>query len=230
MKIDFTDKNALVTGSSRGIGKQIADDMEELGAYVYRTDTETLNFLDKQSVMDYIQYIDSELTELDILVNNAGINKKGNIIDYTEPDFDDMVNVNLKGVFTLSNVIAYDMMMNRKGGKIVNISSIYGSTSDYGRSIYSMTKAGVEGLTRGMALDLAEHNILVNSVSPGFTMTDLTRQNLNDDELKAKESMVPLGRIAEPSDISNVVCFLCSDLNMYLTGQNILVDGGYVIR
>ena len=121
-------------------------------------------------------------------------------------------------------------MIKNKYGRIVNISSIFGTTTLTKRSIYSMTKSGIEGLTRGMALDLAEYNILANSVAPGFTLTDLTKRVLGKDGIKKIEKEIPVKRLASTKDISNTVLYFASDLNSYITGQNIIVDGGYVVR
>jgi 3-oxoacyl-[acyl-carrier protein] reductase len=219
----------LVTGSTRGIGKQIADDIEKLGGKVIRTGTHNLDFCNEKQTNEFIKKIEKNYDKIDILVNNAGTNFVEYIYEYKAENFDKLIKINLRGVFLLSKSVS-KMMIKNKYGRIVNISSIFGTTTLPRRSIYSMTKSGINGLTRGMALDLAEYNILVNSVSPGFTLTDLTKKVLGSYGIKQKEKEIPVGRIASTSDISNVVLFLVSDLNNYVTGQNIIVDGGYVIQ
>ena len=228
MEISFEDKIALVTGSSRGIGKQIADDIESLGGEVIRTSRDNLDFTNDDSIANFLSWLTNNYDRIDILVNNAGINIVDDISYYCWKDFKQLVDVNLKGTFAISRSVSH-MMKKHKYGRIVNISSIYGVVSAPMRSVYSMTKAGIIGFTRGMALDLAKYNILVNAVSPGFTATDLTVSILGEDGMLEKRKEIPLGRLASPKDISNIVLFLCSDLNQYITGQNIIVDGGYVI-
>jgi 3-oxoacyl-[acyl-carrier protein] reductase len=228
INIDFDKKTALITGSTRGIGKQIADDMVESGGEVIRTGTNNLDFTDDKKIQTFIKKLDTDYDKIDILVNNAGTNIIEDFSSYNVDDFDKLIQINLKGAFIISKYISNKMIKHRYG-RIVNISSIFGGTSSLKRSIYSMTKAGIEGMTRGMALDLAKYDILVNAVSPGITLTDLTRNILGEDGIKDKKKNIPLGRLATTEDISNVVLFLCSDLNNYITGQNIIVDGGYVI-
>jgi 3-oxoacyl-[acyl-carrier protein] reductase len=228
INIDFDKKTALITGSTRGIGKQIADDIVESGGEVIRTGTNNLDFTDDKKIQTFIKTLDTDYDKIDILVNNAGTNIIEDFSSYNVDDFDKLIQINLKGAFIISKYISNKMIKHRYG-RIVNISSIFGGTSFLKRSIYSMTKAGIEGMTRGMALDLAKYDILVNAVSPGITLTDLTRNILGEDGIKEKKKNIPLGRLATTEDISNVVLFLCSDLNNYITGQNIIVDGGYVI-
>ena len=118
-------------------------------------------------------------------------------------------------------------MIANKYGRIVNIASIFGVISKEKRAVYSATKFGIHGLTVGCSNDLAKYNVLVNTVSPGFVLTDLTRKNLSVSEMEELSNQIPIKRLAEPADISNVVIFLMSNLNQYLTGQNIIVDGGF---
>ena len=225
----FDKKIALITGSTRGIGKQIANDIEKEGGKVITTGTHNLDFLNKKKTNEFFEKIDKDYEKIDVLVNNAGINFIDYIYDYKEENFEKLVNVNLKGVYLLTKLVSKKMIKN-KYGRIVNISSIFGTTTLTKRSIYSMTKSGIEGLTRGMALDLAEYNILANSVAPGFTLTDLTKRVLGKDGIKKIEKEIPVKRLASTKDISNTVLYFASDLNSYITGQNIIVDGGYVVR
>ncbi len=248
MKIDFTGQTVLVTGATRGIGRQIADSFAAAGASLLLTGTneeqiEDLNkqaalgshpvrryiavdFTNKASVSAFLAEIDM-LEHLDVCINNAGINRLNSIQKALVEDWDDMLDVNLKAPFLLLRAIVGKMMKNNYG-RIVNISSIYGVISRTERSIYSASKFGLHGLTVSASLELARYDILSNTVSPGFVMTDLTRQNLNKDERFALASQIPVGRFAEPIEIAKPVLFLASKENTYLTGQNIIVDGGYV--
>jgi 3-oxoacyl-[acyl-carrier protein] reductase len=137
-----------------------------------------------------------------------------------------MLEINLSSPFKILNAVASNMIQNGYG-RIVNISSIFGVISKEKRTLYSATKFGIHGLTVGSSNDLAKYNILVNTVSPGFVLTDLTKNNLSNDEIKELSEQIPMKRMAVTKDISNVVIFLLSDLNSYLTGQNIIIDGGF---
>ena len=246
MKIEFKNKTVLITGATRGIGKKIADDLYSLGANLILTGTNSdevnkLNNIAKQIgqnkkyfAVDLIKQsqVDSFIKELnyfskiDCLVNNAGINRLNHIQNILFSDWDEMLSVNLTAPFKLMNIVSKKMIDNNYG-RIVNIASIFSVISKEKRASYSATKFGIHGLTVGASTDLASKNILVNTVSPGFVLTDLSRQNLTEIEMKDLSNQIPVKRLAEPSDISNVVVFLLSDLNQYLTGQNIVVDGGF---
>ena len=246
MTLSFDSKVVLVTGGTRGIGKQIVDDLHSLGAQVLITGTQlveitelnnkaiqkgerkeyfTLDLLDSNSLDVFIESI-SKYKKIDGLVNNAGINRLNYIQDSTLNDWKEMLDVNLTAPYRLIKSIS-PIMMNNKFGRIVNIASIFGVISKEKRAIYSATKFGIHGLTVGCSNDLARHNILVNSVSPGFVLTDLTKKNLTSMEVNSLSSQIPIQRMADTTDISNVVIFLLSNLNKYLTGQNIVVDGGF---
>jgi 3-oxoacyl-[acyl-carrier protein] reductase len=246
MTLSFDSKVVLVTGGTRGIGKQIVDDLHSLGAHVLITGTQlfeitelnnkaiqkgerkeyfALDLLDPNSLNAFIESI-SKYKKIDGLVNNAGINRLNHIQDSTLNDWNDMLDVNLTAPYRLIKLIS-PIMINNKFGRIVNIASIFGVISKEKRAIYSATKFGIHGLTVGCSNDLARHNILVNSVSPGFVLTDLTKKNLTSMEMNSLSSQIPIQRMADTTDISNVVIFLLSNLNKYLTGQNIVVDGGF---
>ena len=248
MKIDFSGQVALVTGGTRGLGKQIADDLFNLGADLILTGTkskqiEELNHslpLEKQKRIKYIaaDFSDSknikQFTEqimayekIDVCVNNAGINRINYIDETLIEDWDDIITVNLKAPFMIIREVA-KLMKKRNYGRIVNISSVFGVISREKRSIYSTSKFGLRGLTLSVANELARYNILVNSVSPGFVLTELTKSILTKDEISELADEIPEGRLATPDEISRVVIFLASSLNTYIAGQNIIVDGGYV--
>lgn len=246
MKLSFENKTILITGATRGIGKQIADDLLFLGANLILTGTQStqieelnneakLNNLSKRyfcvdlSKTDSLELFIEDLKaypKIDGLVNNAGINRLNSINDVVINDWDDMLAVNLSAPFRLLKHISPKMIAN-KYGRIVQIASIFSKISKERRAVYSATKFGLHGLTVGTSNDLARYNIMVNTLSPGFVMTDLTRKNLSEEEREDLANQVPAKRFAEVKDISSVAVFLLSDLNQYLTGQNIVVDGGF---
>lgn len=247
MKLDFRGKIVLVTGATRGIGKQLADDFASLGAELILTGTDPkkvsalnvsakknrlkriyycVDFTDHVSVENFLQQI-ARCKKIDVCVNNAGINRIDWLEDTKEKDWDDILNVNLRGPYLLTRAVSKIMKKNRQG-RIVNISSIFGVVSRAKRSIYSTTKFGIAGFTLAVSNELAPYGVLVNAVSPGFVLTDLTRKNLTDKERRDLAKQIPAGRLATPADISSVVVFLSSALNTYITGKNIVVDGGFI--
>jgi 3-oxoacyl-[acyl-carrier protein] reductase len=228
MKIEFKDKVALVTGSTRGIGKQIADDIEDDGGEVFRTGKNNLDFTNKESIEKYMVYL-SSIEKIDILVNNAGINELYYVGELDKDAIDEIIDVNLKGAMLMTNAIA-PIMIKQKYGRIVNISSVLGSTALPARSIYCATKAGIIGFTRACAIELAKHNVLVNTVSPGFIRTELTKKILGVHGMNEKAREIPFGRLGLTFDVASAVCFLCSNLNTYITGTDLVVDGGYTIH
>lgn len=247
MRISFEGRIALVTGATRGIGKQIADDLGRLGAELILTGTnqEEINKLNRagrrrkpnchwhavdftkpERVKTFLQKIEA-YERIDICINNAGINRINPIDEIQEEDWQDILRVNLDGPFLITRTVS--RIMKKHGyGRIVNIGSIFGVISKEKRAAYSVTKFGIRGLTAATALDLASANILVNTVSPGFVSTDLTKRILGENGMQEMASKVPLGRLASPDEISRIVLFMVSDLNTYMTGQNIIVDGGFV--
>jgi|TARA_B100000315_G_scaffold146399_1_gene135335 3-oxoacyl-[acyl-carrier protein] reductase len=248
MIIDFKDQIILVTGATRGIGKQIADDLHDSGAQLVLTGTkkeviESLNREANRSKSNRKEYLLADFTDplstesflnavkcydrIDVCINNAGINRINYIDEIRYEDWADINAVNLSAPLFITREISRIMKKN-KYGRIVNISSIFGSITKEKRSLYSMSKFGLQGLTIASALDLAKYNILINSVSPGFVHTDLTESILSREDIKELAKQVPLGRFATPEEISKTVMFLASKHNTYITGQNIIVDGGFV--
>lgn len=246
MNITFKNKIVLVTGATRGIGKQIADDLYSLGASLILTGTNpeevqtlkekaerekcskryfTLNMHEKESLDRFLLEIE-DIPVIDCIVNNAGINRLNAVQDVVLKDWDEMLAVNLSAPFQLIRKISPKMIRNGYG-RILNVGSIFSKISKERRSVYSATKFGLHGLTVGVSNDLARFNILVNTLSPGFVMTELTRKNLSEKEMEDLRIMVPAKRLATVNDISNIAVFLLSDLNQYMTGQNIIIDGGF---
>jgi 3-oxoacyl-[acyl-carrier protein] reductase len=244
VSIDLKDKVALITGGTRGIGKSIVEVFMKAGASVLVTGTkkdeiDRLN-INKDSDRIHYLYLDLSLEEsvnefvnkilpnhnINILINNAGINKIDLNINTTNDDYDLLNNINLKGPYILSRELSKKMKENGFG-RIVNITSIWSVISRPGRTLYSLTKWGIVGLTKTLSTELAGENILVNSVAPGFTKTELTDSTNTLEELNRIKSLIPVRRFADPIEIANLVLFLSSDLNTYITGQNIVIDGGY---
>ena len=249
MEIEFRNKTVLITGATRGIGKQLAHDFRESGANLILTGTKPeeierlsrearkkdskqwteyhcADFSNEGSLLKFAQEL-RKYERIDVCVNNAAINRINYVYDASLADWDDILNVNLRAPFAILHEVS--QIMRRNGyGRVVNIASIFGVISKEKRGIYSSSKSGLIGLTRAVAIDLAPYNILVNCVSPGFVLTELTERILTEAEIKDLTARVPLGRMAVAEDISKAVIFLSSDLNTYITGQNIIVDGGYV--
>jgi NAD(P)-dependent dehydrogenase (short-subunit alcohol dehydrogenase family) len=217
---------ALITGASRGIGAAIAARLQGEGIRVL---SPLSNDLDLSSSVSIDRYLSTLTQPIDILINNAGINRLGSIDEISSTDFEDVIQINLLGHFRLTQGLVKGMKA-RRYGRIVNISSIWSLVSRERRMAYSATKAAINGLTRAQALELAPYNILVNALAPGYVNTDLTKKNNTSVELEAIATQIPLGRLAEPSEIAECVAFLCSPKNSYITGQVIAIDGGYLCK
>lgn len=246
INIDLNGKTALITGATRGIGKAIADTFLDAKVQVVLTGTKQneIEQLAAANKNPHIQWlladfsnqdgIDSFIHELktinpiDICVNNAGINIIKPFEDYSKDEYQHLLNINLTAPFMLVRYLIPEMKK-RGFGRIVNIASIWSEISKPARSLYTISKTGLVGFTRAIAVEHAASNILVNAVSPGFTRTELTEHSLSLDEMKELSGQIPIQRFAEPSEIAQTVLFLCSDLNTYITGQNIVVDGGFTI-
>ena len=219
----MTKKTALITGGSRGIGRAIGDRLSAEGCKVILPTRREMDLLSDESIDAYL----SSLQEpVDILVNNAGINLIAAATDVSDSIIRETIQVNLAAPLRIIKAIA-PVMIGRKYGRIVNISSVWGRVTKAGRVTYSMTKAGIEGMTRTWAVELAPHAILVNAVAPGYVKTELTRQNNTEAQIEAIKKTIPLNRLAAPEEIAEVVAFLVSERNSYITGQVIIADGGY---
>lgn len=217
-------RKALITGASRGIGKAIAKKFEEHGYEVVTPTRQELNLMDKASIETYIQTHKDDY--FDVIVNNAGINDVNEIDKITDEEIDSMIATNLVAPIKLLRGFTGAMKAHHYG-RIVNIGSIWAVVSKGGRCVYSATKNGIHGVTNTLAVELAPDNILVNTVCPGFTLTELTRKNNTPEEIAKISEDIPMGRMAEPEEMAEVVYFLCSEQNTYLTGQKITVDGGF---
>lgn len=245
----LTGKVALVTGAGRGIGSEIALTLAAYGADVivnYNGSKEKAEEVTAQieamgrkakavqcSVADFeacgqmIADAVAEFGHIDILVNNAGITKDNLVMKMTEADFDAVIDTNLKGTFnTIKHM--YRPFLKQKAGRIVNLSSVSGVLGNAGQANYAASKAGVIGLTKSIARELASRNITVNAVAPGFIDTDMT-QAMTDTAKEATLAQIPLKRVGTPKDIAETVAFLASDKAAYITGQVISVDGGMAI-
>lgn len=243
------DKVAVITGGTRGIGREIALTLARSGANIvinYRSsdkEAEEVKTLIEEygvealcvkgdiSVMDEAKkLIDSckkKFGRIDILINNAGITKDTLVLRMKEEDFDKVIDVNLKGTFNCSKNAAA-LMVRQRTGRIINLTSVIGIIGNAGQANYAASKAGVIGLTKSLAKELGSRGITVNAIAPGFIKTDMT--SVLSEELKSEvEKNIPLKRLGEPKDVANLVSFLCSDLSDYITGQVINVDGGMVM-
>ena len=249
MKIDLTGKTALITGATRGIGLAIARAFLSAGADLILTGTQEAgkNLIDKRlqklnddQIIEYIavdfgneESFDSFLDTLkskeriDICINNAGTNHIKKIEDISFEDIQNLHKINLYAPFLILSIVLEKMKKNG-WGRVVNIGSLWSKLSREGRSLYSSSKYGLMGLTVTAALEYAPFNVLVNMVSPGFVWTDLSKAMLKPQEKRDIENKIPIGKFAKSEDIANPVLYLCSELNSYITGQNIIVDGGYI--
>jgi 3-oxoacyl-[acyl-carrier protein] reductase len=243
---DLTGKTALVTGASRGIGRAIAVALADAGADIAvnyagseaaaAETVKAVEALGRKAVMikanvgkapefdAMVQSVLETFGKLDILVNNAGITRDNLIMRMKEEEFDEVIETNLKGVFNGIKAVTRSMMKQRSG-RIINISSVVGTLGNAGQANYVAAKAGVIGLTKSAARELASRNITVNAVAPGFIETDMT-DKLPADMKEKLEKDIPLGRIGRPEEIASAVLYLASDASSYMTGQTIHVDGG----
>ena len=245
MQIDLSGKVALVTGSTRGIGRAIAETLAGAGARVAVVGRDlaraqaaaaeighdakgfACDVSDTAQVTALVSDVEEAFGTLDILVNNAGLTKDNVIMRLKDEDWDSVIDANLRGAFA-SIRAATRGMMKRRSGRIINISSVVGMIGNRGQSNYAASKAGLIGLTKSVAKELASRNILCNAVAPGFIATDMTAA-LGDEQRKALEGQIPLQRLGSSADIASAVAFLASDHASYITGQVLVVDGGMVM-
>ncbi|MED3762521.1 3-oxoacyl-[acyl-carrier-protein] reductase [Ureibacillus terrenus] len=239
-------KTAVVTGASRGIGRAIALELAKEGANVvvnYSGSKEKAeqvvneilemgrkaiavqaNVADNDSVQNLMKKALEEFGSIDILVNNAGITRDNLLMRMKEEEWDEVIQTNLKGVFLCTKAVTRQMMKQRSG-RIINIASVVGVTGNAGQANYTAAKAGVIGLTKTAARELASRNILVNAIAPGFITTEMT-DALPEDVKTSMLSQIPLGKFGKPEQVAKAVVFLASDDAEYITGQVLHVDGG----
>lgn len=245
--MSLSGKTALVTGASRGIGRAIAlrlaadganvaviyagsadkaetvcEEIRAMGAEAkaYRCDVASA-----EAVKETVKAVTAELGKIDILVNNAGITRDSLVLSMKDEDYDAVLDTNLKGAFNMIRA-CYSGFIRKKSGRIINISSVSGIMGNAGQANYSASKAGLIGLTKSVARELASRNVTCNAVAPGFIQTDMTENIGEDNTLR---SMIPLGRMGKPEDIAAAVAFLASDAAAYITGEVLRVDGGLAI-
>ncbi len=242
-------KVALITGATRGIGKEVAielakngfdisanyrskgpemdalkEELEGYGAKVVFVQGDVSNFEDTEKM---VKETIETLGKIDVLVNNAGITKDGLIMRMKKEDFESVININLVGTFNVTrNVIPY--MIKQKSGRIINVSSVVGVTGNAGQTNYSASKAGIIGFTKSLAKEVASRNILVNAIAPGFIATSMT-EVLSDSVKEGINAQIPLKRMGTANEVARVVKFLSSDDSSYITGQVINIDGGMVM-
>ena len=219
-------KSVLLTGGSRGIGMAIANRYETAG---YKVTMPTRKEMDLSSINSVQSYFEKKKTGFDVLINNAGENKISSICELTVEDWQSVLTVNLTAPFLLiQHVIPY--MKENKWGRIVNISSCYSLVSRKQRAAYSASKAGLNSLTRTAAIEFAAYGILVNAICPGFVETDMTSQNNTPEQISELCSHIPLSRLGTPDEVADFVFYLGSEQNSYITGQALIVDGGFMSR
>ncbi len=242
-------KIAVVTGASRGIGRAIALELASRGAFVVvnyngskdraeevkkeieaaggKAEVYQCNVSDFEKCQAFIQDVIKTYGRLDILVNNAGITRDGLLMKMSEADFDSVIETNLKGTFNTIR-FASRQMLKQRSGRIINMSSVVGIAGNAGQANYASSKAGVIGLTKAVARELASRGSTVNAIAPGFIETEMT-EVLSDAVKEASVAQIPLGRFGKPEDIAKTAAFLASDDAGYITGQVIQVDGGMAI-
>ncbi|MDX1673414.1 MAG: 3-oxoacyl-[acyl-carrier-protein] reductase [Longimicrobiales bacterium] len=240
------DSVALVTGGSRGIGRSIAGRLAADGARVVVTSRseETAaavaaelpgdghlgagcDVADRAAVDALIERIDEEVGPLDIVVNNAGVTDDNILVRLSDEAWDRVIDTNLKGAFNVVRAVSRGMMK-RRSGRIINITSVVGLTGNRGQVNYAASKAGLLGLTKSVAKELASRNVLCNAVAPGFIETDMTA-DLTDEARSTLQGQIALGRLGDPEDVAGVVAFLAGPDASYMTGQVLVVDGGMVM-
>ncbi len=243
----FAEKSAIVTGATRGIGRAIALELGRRGANVafnyaksvdeaekLKAEIESLNVKAHSEVCDvanteasaeFVKKVKEEFGTVDFLNNNAGITRDTLILRMKEEDWDTVVDTNLKGAWNFSKAVLRPMMRNETGGSILNISSISGVVGMLGQSNYSASKAGMIGLTKSLAKEIASRKITVNALAPGLIETDMAEE-MNDDYREKILAQIPLGRLGNVQEVAEIACFMLSDSAKYITGQVIQPNGG----
>lgn len=220
-------RKALVTGGARGIGKVVCQRFEKAGYQVVAPTRAEMDLSDPESVAAYVAANQDQV--FDTIVNNAGINEPHEIEDITDDELQRTMAINLMAPIQLLR--GFVGGMKRRGyGRIVNVGSIWAVVSKAGRCTYAASKNGIHGVTNTLAVELAPYHILVNTVCPGFTLTDLTYQNNTAEQIADITKDIPLGRMAEPWEIAELIYFVGSEANTYMTGQKITIDGGFTQR
>jgi len=217
-------KKVLLTGGSKGIGKSIKEVYEANGYMVIAPSHSEMDLSDISSIKAFIEGNKDEY--FDVIINNAGVNDINLIEDITDDELVSMISVNLIAPIMLLRGFV-GKMKERKYGKIINIGSIWSIVSKEGRCVYSATKNGIHGVTNTLAIELAPYNILVNTVCPGYTLTEMTRKNNSTEDIAKISKRIPIGRMANPEEIAEAIYYLGSEKNTYVTGQRIAVDGGF---
>lgn len=247
--MSYNGKTVLITGASRGIGKSIALAFAKAGAHVvinYASKPELAEAVadearalgveafvigcdvsDEEAVEAMIETIEKTFKPIDFLVNNAGVTRDGLLIRMKDSDWDQVMDINLKGTYLCTKHVG-KRMLKRKSGNIVNVTSVVGLTGNAGQSNYSASKAGVIGFTKSIAKEFASRGIRVNAVAPGFIETDMTGK-LSEEVIESYSKAIPLGRMGSPDDVAAAVLFLSSEQASYMTGQIITVDGGMTL-
>ena len=244
-QIDLSGKNALVTGSTRGIGRAIAETLAKSGARVAVVGRDlqkaqeaaaaigsgaqgfACDVTDTAAVAKLVSDVEAAFGSIDILVNNAGITRDNLVMRLKDEDWDGVQNANLRGAFASIRAVSRGMMK-RRSGRIINVSSIVGIIGNKGQANYAASKAGLIALTKSVAKELGSRNILVNAVAPGFIDTEMTAA-MTPEARAALGQQIALERLGDPKDVAAAVAFLASDLASYITGQVLVVDGGMVM-
>jgi 3-oxoacyl-[acyl-carrier protein] reductase len=245
MKIDLSGRVALVTGSTRGIGREIAAALVACGARVAVSGRDAVQAAavaeslgsecrgfgcdlgDPAQATSLVDGVEQAFGQLDILVNNAGLTRDNLIMRLKDDDWDAVLNTNLRGAFATMRAASRGMMK-RRWGRIINIASIVGLTGNRGQANYSASKAGLIGLTKSVAKELASRNVLANVIAPGFIETEMT-DAMTDEARQAITGQIPLDRLGAPADVAATAAFLASEHASYITGQVLVVDGGLVM-
>ena len=247
--INLNGKTALITGATKGLGRGAAQAIAEAGGNIIavgrnQAELDSLAVIIKKLKVKYVSFncdvnnynlmkeFITNLKNLDVLVNNAGTNIPESFLDVKESSMETILNVNTKAVFNIAQLCTNQIIkLKRKQGSIINISSIFGLVAGQKRTVYSMTKFGVEGLTKGMALDLAKYNIRVNSVCPNIVLTPRTKKYFADEKYnKYIKENTPINKVVTVSDVATSVAFLASEASSMITGTSIIIDGGWTAK